>query len=252
MSYINKDYSLQTLRTLIQKEFIRSSNSNVSKLNEEQKEILELFNKRIFLEETVEESVAFNKTINWNIEDKQLKLVSNVEELIEIYKLRSEVYENIYKDEVPDTIEGLNFDEHDKHSAIIYSKNNGIVTSSARLIFDMKRYKLPSEEKFSFDYMREKYTTLGEISRNIVKHQNSGLNLDFKNSMRGIHHLFINNDIDMTLSGIKQEHFKLYSKFGGIEIEKEMESYGNVDVPFYIISWNPSLVSKFFERAFLK
>jgi len=53
------------------------------------------------------------------------------------------------------------------------------------------------------------------------------------------------------LSGIKQEHYKLYSKFGGFEIEKELKGYGKVDIPFYITSWNPALVSLFFKRAFL-
>ena len=252
MVYLNKNYSLQTLRSLIQQEFQRKTYKHHTTLNEQQKEILELFNKRIFLEEVVEEAVSFNKKLTWDDATKNVGLVTSAEELIEVFSLRSEIYTDInYQDEFPDTIEGLNFDSFDKNSAILVCKNSGQATGTARIIFDSKQ-KLPSEAKFSFDYMREKVDVIGEISRLIIKHQQGGLSVDFKNLMRGIHDLFIHNALDITISGIKKEHYKLYSKFGGIAIEKELGSYGQLDVPFLIISWDPSQASAFFHRSFLR
>jgi hypothetical protein len=118
------------------------------------------------------------------------------------------------------------------------------------MIFDSEN-KLPSEGKFSFGEIRAKYNRIGEISRNIVKHSTKGLQLEFKYLMAGMHNIFMNNEIGLTLSGIRKEHFKLFSKFGGIEIVKELEAYGKLDTPFLIISWDPSLASKFFKRTFL-
>jgi len=245
MVNLNKNRSLNELRGVIQKSVYERINV------EEQNKILELFNQRVFLEKTIDETIAFNKKLTWDVSNQDLQLTTTAEELIEVFKLRSDVYTEIkYQDEFPDTIEGLNFDKYDQNSAIIYHKNDNEVTSTVRVIFD-SRNKLPSEGKFSFDYMREKYNTIGEISRLIVKSQTSGLNLDFKNLLKGVHGLFINNDIDITISGIKQEHYRLYSKFGGILIEQELDSYGELDIPFLIISWNPSLASKFFKRSFL-
>jgi hypothetical protein len=69
--------------------------------------------------------------------------------------------------------------------------------------------------------------------------------------MSGIHNVFVNNEIGLTLSAIRKDHYRLFSKFGGINIVKELESYGKVDIPFIIISWNPSLCSPFFKKVFL-
>lgn len=251
MANINKNISLNTLQELVQlnQSRIEYLPDNFCK---EQKKALDIFKKRIFLESIIEETISFNKNLSWTNEEKSLALTTTAEELIEVFKLRSEVYTQInYQKEFPDSIEGLNFDDYDKNSAIIYYKKNTRISGTARLIFD-KKNKLPSEEKFSFDYMREKYKNIGEISRLIIENKDdSGLKLEFKYLMKGIHNVFINNDIDITISGIKEEHYKLYSKFGGINREKELNSYGKLNTPFLIISWNPNKISKFFEKVFL-
>jgi len=252
MIYLNRNVTLNQLKEVVQKNINHNINYMSDDFNDAQKNALELFQKRIYLEEIIEETVSFNKRISWDNSNPNLNLTTTAEELIEVFKLRSDVYTSInYQNECPDTIEGLNFDKFDKTSAIVYYKRDRNISATCRLIFDSKN-KLPAEEKFSFDYMRTKYKRIGEISRNIVKHTTNGLNLDFKHTMGGIHNIFVNNDINMTLSGIKEEDFKLFSKFGGIEIEKNLNSYGNLDIPFLIISWNPSLASKFFKKAFLK
>ena len=70
--------------------------------------------------------------------------------------------------------------------------------------------------------------------------------------MCGIYNIFINNNIDLALSGIRADHLKLFEKLGGVKVEKELDAYGNVDIPFLIISYNPSLASRFFKKVFLK
>ncbi|WP_419678256.1 N-acyl amino acid synthase FeeM domain-containing protein [Aliarcobacter lanthieri] len=252
MFYINKNISLNQLQDLIKKNLYQREEYLPESFNSLQKQALEIFQKRIFLESILEDTISFNKKLFWEDKYKNLSLVKNAEELIEVFKLRSEVFLEInYDKECPDTIEGLNFDVYDKNSAIIFYKNNKEITATIRLIFDSDN-KLPSESKYSFDDMREKYNCIGEISRNIVKNRGHGLNLEFKYLMCGIYNIFINNNIDIALSGIKQEHFKLFKKLGGVDIYKKMSSYGNLDIPFLIISYNPQNASNFFKKVFLE
>lgn len=252
MAYLNKNISLGQLQEIIQTSIYQRETYLPESFNSLQKHALEIFQKRVFLESVIEETIAFNKKLSWDDTNKNLSLVKSAEELIEVFKLRSDVFTEInYQNEFPDTIEGLNFDMYDKTSAVIYYKNNKEVSGTIRLIFDSEN-KLPSEKKCSFDDMRLKYNCIGEISRYIIKNRAQGLNLEFKYLMCGIYNVFINNDIDIALSGIKQEHLKLYEKLGGVEVYKEMNSYGSLDIPFLIISYNPNFASNFFKKVFLE
>lgn len=252
MTNINKNVSLNQLREVVNYSFEKNFDYLPDSFYKEQKKALEIFNKRIFLESVIEETIAFNKSLVFPKESENLKLTKNAEELIEVFKLRSNIYASFnYQEEIPDNIEGLNFDNFDKNSAIIYTSTNGQIRGTARLIFDSKN-KLPSENKFSYDYLREDSKTIGEISRLSIQKQENSLSLDFKNLMKGLHCIFTNNKIDITISGIKEEHYKLYEKFGGIKREHELSSYGKIETPFLIISWDPSKASKFFKKAFLK
>ena len=251
MAYINKNHTLNEVSALIQQSIQKRLDHMQNGFNRQQKYALELFQKRIFLEKTIEEAIAFNKKLVFDDLNKNLQLTKTAEDLLKVFKLRSEVYTDInYQEEFPDTIEGLNFDKYDQTSAILFYKNNKQITGTTRLIFDSKN-KLPSEEKYSFNDFRTKYNTIGELSRLIVKHEKKGLNLEFKYLMKAIHTLFMHNDIDITLLGIKKEHYKLYSKFGGSEIVKELKSYGKIELSALILSWDPSKASKFFKKAFL-
>jgi hypothetical protein len=241
-----KNRSLNELRGVIQKSVYERINV------EDQNRILDLFNQRVFLEKTIDKAISFNKKLDWDRQNPHYKLTTTAEELIEVFKLRSDVYTSIeYQEEFPDTIEGLNFDKHDHNSAIVYCKKDNEYTGTSRIIFD-SNHKLPSEEKFSFDYLREKDLKLCETSRFTIKKDSSGLSFDFKNIMRAFYEITTNNSADLVVSGIREEHFKMYSKFGGISIEKELDSYGLIEVPFLIISWNMSEASKFFKRSFLR
>ena len=242
MTYVNKNMALHKLKELVEVNLNSRVQYMPESFNVQQQLALELFTKRIFLEEVIDESISFNKTISWECNDVNLGITTTAEELIKVFKLRSEVYTQInYQKEFPDTIEGLNFDIFDKNSAILYYQANNEVTGTTRLIFDSSN-KLPSEEKYSFDEGRKKYNNIGEVSRLIIRQDNKGLNQGFKNLVKGLNIVFDNNKIDMTLSGIKKEHFQFYARLGGASIEAELESYGKVDVPCVIMAWNLSEV----------
>jgi len=251
MSNLNTNRTLNELVELVEADLNKRLKYMPDDFNNQQREALEMFKQRIFLEEVIEETTTFNRNLSWENTNKSLKLVTTAEDLVEIFKLRSDVFHSIgYGNIFSDTIEGLNFDKFDKTSAIIYYSNNNEITGTVRLIFDSSN-KLPSESIMSFDYLRKKYNNIAELSRNTIKHQNNKLNLEFKYLMSGIHNVYKNNDIDMTISGIKTDHYKLCSKFGGINIIKELESYGKLDKSALIISWDLSKISKFFKKAIL-
>lgn len=252
MQNINKNLALQELQQLLVSNFSRTLDYMSNDFNTQQQQMIEIFKSRIFLEEIVEETISFNKKINWDFSLKNLQIVTNVEELIKVFKLRSDVYRNInYQKEFPDIIDGLNFDIYDKKSAIIFYQNNKKITGTTRLIFDSEN-KLPTDKIFNFDDVRKQHNKIGELSRLIVKHEQKGLNLEFKYLMKGVYLLFMQNDIDITFLGIKKEHYKLYERFGGNNIIKELDNYGNLDLDALILSWNPAEVSDFFKRTFLR
>ncbi len=233
MANLNKNILLNQLQELVKSNIEKKFNYLPDSFSIQQAEAFETFKKRIFLENMIEETIAFNKNLNWENRFESLKLTTTAEELVEVFKLRSEVYHQInYQNECPDTIEGLNFDIFDKNSAVLYYQREKEVTGTCRLIFDSEN-KLPSEEKLTFDIQRKKHGVIGEISRNIVKHRGQGLNLEFRYLMAGVYDVFINNEIGLTLSGIRKDHLKLFSKFGGIEVVHELERYGEVDMPFF-------------------
>lgn len=203
------------------------------------------------LEERVDEILAFNWKLNWNLETKEVSLVNNAEELLEVFRLRSEVYTQLnYQDEFPDTVKGLNFDHYDTNAAILFHKTDNQITGTTRVIFDSDQH-LPVEEKFSLDDIKKRYNQIGELSRLIVKDTIKGLGLDFKYLMRGIYNVFMHNDINIAISTIKRDHHKLYDKLGGVQIEKELDAYGKLENLFYIISYDPTQASPFFKKVFL-
>lgn len=205
----------------------------------------------LIFERMLDEVITFNRKINWESNSANLKLVTTAEEFIKICNLRSEIYGNLgYQKEFPDFLPNMNFDFYDLNSAIIYNLTNSEITATCRLIFDSDK-KLPIEEKLDLSSIRSKFQNIAEVSRLMVKKEQKGLNLDFKYLTLGIYNIITNNNLDASISVILKEHFRLYGKFGGFNIEKELESYGNLNAPFIITSWNPYEVSDFFRKAFL-
>jgi len=163
--------------------------------------------------------------------------------------LRDEVYREIdYRDEFPEPIKGLDFDEYDERSAIIYSKRNNIIEGTCRFIFDSDN-KLPIDEKFSVDYLRGQNRILAEGSRVIVRNR-GGLSPDFKLMMVDTYRLLSSYKIHL-VSSMTEEHVKIYENFGGFTVEKKFD-YGNIKKKFFITLWKMSEVSPLFKRVFLK
>jgi N-acyl-L-homoserine lactone synthetase len=251
MINVNRNIAIKQLQELVEVNFKNNLNYMSEDFNNKQKQALEMFQQRIFLEEVIDNTISFNKSLNWNNTNKFLNLTKTAEDLIDVFKLRSNVYSKIgYNNEFPDMIENLNFDYYDKDSAIIYYKNNNKITGTIKVIFDNDNF-LPSDEKYSFDYLRKDYKKLVELSRFIISNDKNGLNLEFKYLFSGVYQLSMNNNIDLILSALKQEHYKMYSKFGGIKIEAELGGYGNINLPALVLSWNPLEISNFFKKVFL-
>ena len=251
MVNVNKNSAYDVLQGLVEQSFSKNLRNMPEEFNKKQQMALDLFKQRIFLDEVIEESIAFNKSLNWENEKKlNVGLTTTAEEMINVFKLRSDIYTFIdYQKEFPDTITGLNFDRYDKNSAIIFYKENNIVRGTCRLIFDSIG-ELPTELKASFNKHRENHE-ICELSRLMISHEKGGLGLEFKNLASAVYNIYKFNDVDLILSGIRKDHFRLYKKFGGFKIEKEMDGYGKLKIPFIITSWDPSQISPFFKRAFL-
>ena len=151
MTNINKNRKLTLLQELVKNNLSKNLDYMPKSFNHEQQKALELFQKRIYLEETIEQAISFNRKFVLPQSNPNLKLATTAEELVEVFQLRSEVYGGLnYQNEFPDTIEGLNFDDYDQNSAIFLYKNNGKITGTTRLIYDSTNYLL----KINFHLMK--------------------------------------------------------------------------------------------------
>ena len=199
----------------------------------------------------IQKTLIFNESLSWGDSVKNVSLVSTIEELIKIYILRSQVYKKLnYDKEFPDAISGLNFDEYDEYSAIIFTKINGIITGTCRVIFD-KDNTLPIDKNFSLGYLRQRNKKLAELSRLVVKNEKKGLQQEFKYLTKGAYLVMKKNEFSTLISVMVKEHFSLYDKFGGFKIEDEIKSYGSLGLPFIITSWEVSEITHFFKKVFL-
>jgi len=202
------------------------------------------------LSKIIKNSIEFNKRLYEIGSLDEVSLATTVEDLIDIYMLRSEVYKEMnYDSEFPETIRGLNFDEYDESSAIIYTKRDEI-TGTCRLIFDSSDKKLPIDEKFSLDYLRENNRNLVEASRVIIRNK-EGLKQEFKLLTIDSYRVLASYKMN-AVSVMTEEHLELYKKFGGLTIEKEFQSYGTIDKLFLVTLWDISKISTFFKRIFLR
>lgn len=254
MSYVNKNSLLFQLEELVKKDIQNKQSYLPDSFYEEQRKVLEIFEKRIFLEKIIDESISFNRKLQFQTVSKNLFLIKNAEDLIDVFKLRSDVYINYgYNNEFPDMIEGLSFDEYDSHSAIIFYKNKEEkITGSVRLIIGNENKKTPTENKVCFKELKQNDSLIAEISKLVVNSRRNGLALEFKYLMQGAYTLFSQNNINTVISAIKTSDLKLYEKLGTVEIIKELTSYGKIMEPFSVISYDTDSVTKFSKKAILK
>jgi len=203
------------------------------------------------LSEIIKNTIEFNQKLYDIGTLDGVSLATTVEDLIDIYMLRSEVYREMsYTSEFPELIKGLDFDEFDECSAIIYSKRGDTITGTCRLIFDSTVKKLPIDENFSLDYLRNSKRIIGEGSRVIIKNI-EGLKPEFKLMTIDCYRVLSSYNVDL-VSVMTKEHIKLYKNFGGFSVEKRFERYGSINKEFYITLWRTSKISTFFKRVFLR
>lgn len=142
------------MEELVNSNLITPLRSMPNSFNQEQEEILQLFKNRIYFEKILEETVSFNKTLNWNNENyENIHLTTTAEELIRVFSLRSEVYGSLnYGNEFPDIIKGLNFDDYDPRSAIVYVKNNNKISYHCRSKRNFPSHKLKKSSTISVKF----------------------------------------------------------------------------------------------------
>ena len=202
------------------------------------------------LSTTIKKTIEFNQNLYKVGTLEGVSLATTVEDLIDIFMLRSEVYREMgYSNEFPESIKGLDFDEYDEVSAIVYSKRGAMLTGTCRLIFDSNQ-KLPIDKKFSLDYLRNQEHNLVEASRVIIKNI-EGLKPEFKLLTIDSYKVLASYKMN-AVSVMTQEHLKLYKKFGGLSVEERFEHYGTLNQEFFLTLWNTSKISPFFKRAFLR
>ncbi len=203
------------------------------------------------MKETIEKALAFGKEIVWPYTDTHLAIAKDAEVLVEIFRLRSRIYTQMgYQKEFPDPVPGYNFDDFDIRSAIFYTHKNGTVTGTCRIVFDAEG-GLPIDKNYSLDYLRGTNRRLAELSRFIVDSEVGGLSPEFKLLIKGMYGIIAHNDIDLAVTVIAKEHFRLYEKVGGFQSEALLSTYGTLMRPYIIATWDTSAVSPFFRRAFL-
>ncbi len=201
------------------------------------------------LVKTIERSIEFNRKLYTIGTLNGISLATTVEDLIEIFALRSKVYQKIgFLVEFPELIKGLDFDKYDEHSAIVYSKREEI-TGTCRLIFDSDK-KLPIDKHISIDYLRNSNRDLVEASRVIIKNSD-GLKPEFKLLTTDSYRILSAYNLD-AVSAMTEVHIKLYHNFGGLTVEKEIQNYGKIPQDFFLTFWKTTEISPFFKRVFLR
>ena len=202
------------------------------------------------MSEIMYRTLLFNKSLPWR-ENKHVFLARTVQKLLEIYRLRSTVFGQLaYGTDIPGNIEGLNFDSLDECSAILYTKSDGMITSTCRVIFDSNIH-LPIEKTYSFDTMKKEGMQIAELSRLAKLNTDRGLNQDFKYLVLGAYYTMIDNDMDILVSTMIPEHYKFYKNFGGFTVKQELDSYLGMERPFLITAWEVSKISHYFKRLYL-
>lgn len=207
--------------------------------------------RRSRMEATIAQSLAFGKRIVWPYDDTRLAPAREEKVLAEIFRLRSRIYTEMgYQKEFPDPVPGYNFDAFDTHSAIFYTHQNGKVTGTCRIVFDTKG-ALPIDKNYSLDYLRGTNRRLAELSRFIIDANVSGLSPEFKLLIKGMYGIIAHNDIDLAVTVIAREHFRLYEKVGGFQSEALLPTYGTLMRPYIIATWDTTRISPFFKKVFL-
>jgi len=222
--------------------------------------------KNEFLGGIIDKKIEFSQQINWNSPNENLFLANDESQILGAMKLRYLVYEHegyltwnqsknsivFLSKEIPEpfNIPGLLFDEYEQNSVTLnYLKKNQIV-GSIRMSFNVGT-GLPFQETYDFSRITEKYNTV-ELTRQVIHPEHRGGKLIWPAFYQGIYRLSQDNDIQVVMATIKESHYKLYKKFGGMNLEANLGNIYGLDENHLMLSWHIEKISRFFRRAILR
>lgn len=206
----------------------------------------------VMLQNIIEQTIQHNKNLGWDEHIQNVFLATDPEILLNIFALRSKTYEQLgYTQEYPDKIPGLNFDDFDPHSAVLYTRAGNKVTGTCRVIFDSEK-RLPMDRHYSINHLRKSGKQLAELSRLVIDKTHHGLGQEPRLLTAGTYKVMVYNNRTTLISSMLQDHFRFYDRFGGFRIEGEMEQYGNISKPFIVTTWDIQEITSYFKKTFLK
>ena len=85
MININRNVALEQLKEIVEAKIAKNLDYMSDDYNMKQKHSLEMFKSRIFLEEVIEETTTFNRSLNWNQKNELLHLTTTAEKNNVIY-----------------------------------------------------------------------------------------------------------------------------------------------------------------------
>lgn len=257
MVNIIKNKTLVEFENIIKNDFKKNYHIFPKELLKSEKEAMKVFKNRIQLEEIIDTTLKLNQSINWKSFNKNIKLVNYAEDLINVFKLRSDVYRPLgYLNEFLENIPGLNYDNYDKYSIILIGKENNKIIGTTRVILDSK-LGLQSEKipEFQEIYKNLRYNNpnkrIVEGSRTVIDSNFRGSQI-LKYFFRSMYELYDELDIGVYTSCMLEEmNSKLYSNIG-FEILKKSSSYSNIEKEVVLLSWTKENLTPFFKRGILK
>ena len=84
MVYINKNMVINQLQEVVQNSFEKKLTTLPESFQKEQLHAIEILKKSILYEEVIEEAISFNRSLNWDYENVNVKLTTTAEELVDV------------------------------------------------------------------------------------------------------------------------------------------------------------------------
>lgn len=219
-------------------------------------------NTRLDLDKIITQNQAFINSQDFKTHQltPEIEILTSSDDLIEMMKLRSEVFDPIpnFKKEFPDGQLGLNFDKFDKYSVNLGYKQDGKITGTVRIIMDSE-LGLQSEEVYNpiigFNKLRQHHKSNGksicELSRLAVDPK-ARARKTFEQILgaSGLH--AIENNIGTQLSSMAQKTYQLLLSKVGMTILKDIPNHGKINIPCYILDWSPANFTDHYKNRFQK
>ena len=213
------------------------------------------------LKATMFETLQFNRACDWNSGYENVALVSSAADYLNVMALRARRYQDAGYDQLYQcAIPGLDYDEYDRHSLILFCKHEGLVVATERIIVKSAGELLPAEKIYDAhkglghinERTRFRKQTYAEKSRLAIASDTPIAGQFFKKLFASTYYLALHQKIGNYIAlTTAREYSKNYHRFGMIA-EKTGHFFKELTEPDVILSWDLDLqVSAFFERAIL-